>query len=102
MYKPLKTIASEMIGDVRAGAPRSRISLERGLTLSLTKSGDNYTLTCGRKQVLPSSLELQIVANAFGLLAPDWAQIDINEWRCYRYTWQWVSVATILEETRYH
>lgn len=101
MSKPLKTIANEMLGDVRAGAPRSRIKLERGLTLSLTKNSDTYTLTCGRKGILPRALELQIVANAFGLFTPDWAQIDINEWRCYRYSWQWVAIATILEETKY-
>lgn len=101
MSKSLKTIASEMIGDLRAGAPRSRIQLDRGLTISLTKTGDTYSLTCGRKVVLPSSLEMQIIANAFGLFTPEWEQIDINEWRCYRYSWQWVAIATILEETKY-
>lgn len=101
MSKALKTIANDMLGDVRAGAPRSRVKLERGLTLSLTKSGDTYTLTCGRRVILPSPLEMQIVANAFGLLAPEWVQVDIQEWRCYRYSWQWVTVATLLEETKY-
>ena len=94
----LKTVADEMLHNLRT-SPRSRITLGRGLTLSLTKTGSTYSLTCGRRGILPSQQELQIVAGAFNLLNPEWNQIDINEWRCYRYTWQWVEIATLVEDS---
>ena len=96
--KPLRTIAAEMLSDVRSGVPKVIVKLARGLTLTLTLSGKVYTLTCGRKEVLPSHTELTTIANAFGLLQPVWCRRDIREWRCYRYAWEWVSIDSLTEK----
>ena len=98
MNKPIKQIAQEMLGDVRSGAPRAMVKLQRGLTMTLVGDKGTYMLTCGRRLVYPSSLELQIVANAFGLFNPQWEEYNAQDWRCYRYKWQWVSVAEMVEK----
>lgn len=95
MQKPLKNIAADMYSDVRNGIQKSRITLSHGLALSLSQTDRIYTLTCGRRSTLPSQTELKVIAGAFDLLFPEWQQFDVQEWRCYKYTWTYVDINNI-------
>lgn len=94
--KSLTAIADDMVGDVRSGIPRAVVKLARGLTLTLTFKNDVYTLTCGRREIFPSATELAVVAGAFGLSQAEWEAITIQEWRCYRYAWTWVTLDSLV------
>ena len=85
--KSLTAIADDMVGDVRSGIPKAVVKLARGLTL---------TLTCGRWEIFPSATELAVVAGALGLSQAEWEAIAIQEWRCYRYAWTWVTLDSLI------
>jgi len=100
--KPLTAIADEMVSDVCNGTPRAVFKLARGLTLTLTLQDKTYTLTCGRKEIFPSLTELGVIANAFGLSQASWNEITIQEWRCYRYSWEWVQLEDLIGQPIMH
>lgn len=94
--RPLVAIADDMLCTVRGGAPKAVVTLTRGLTLTLTLTGSNYTLTCGRKEIFPSLTELTVIATSFGLFQASWEEFTIREWRCYRYSWEWVDLDSLV------
>lgn len=94
--KPLTAIADDMVSDVGNGIPRAVVKLARGLTLTLTLNSGAYTLTCGRKEIFPSTTELTVIANAFGLSQASWTELKIQEWCCYRYSWEWVDLDSLV------
>ena len=94
--KPLTAIADDMVGDVRSGISKAVVKLARGLTLTLVLKGNVYTLTCGRREIYPSSTELAVVAGAFGLSQASWEAVEFQEWRCWRYAWEWVTLESLV------
>lgn len=89
----LHVIAQNMLDQVDRGVTdRAAVRLQHGLALTLRFNEGVYTLSCGRKNSTPSQTELEVVANAFKLLAPVWRRADVEEWTVWSYSWRFVFV----------
>lgn len=89
MSKRLTEIAQEMIERLTATGQRQQYTLAWGLNLVISQTGVWRQLRLSREHVLPSSLEIKICRNAFGVPAhvePRWAAA-LGEWRAVALVW---------------